>query len=114
MKTETVIKKNKWFKESCLIEDEKQVYCRLYKQDFNSDEEADAAADLIATALNACKEINKDNPLNVAKAIPELIKSYEDLLFLAGIHESDNNLTDEWAAKIDHARDLIKSINSKQ
>jgi hypothetical protein len=75
MKTETVIKKNKWFKESCLIEDEKQVYCRLYKQDFNSDEEADAAADLIATALNACKEINKDNPLNVAKAIPELFKA---------------------------------------
>jgi hypothetical protein len=36
-------------------------------------------AELIVTAVNACKEINPDNPLNVAKAIPELFENANDI-----------------------------------
>jgi hypothetical protein len=46
------IKKSKWLKGSALIEDEKQVYCRIFLHDFNSDEEANNTADLIVNLLN--------------------------------------------------------------
>ena len=45
------IKKSKFFKGCALIEDEKQVYCRIFLHDFNSDQEAEEAATLIADLL---------------------------------------------------------------
>lgn len=38
--------------------------------------EAKANAELIVTAVNACKEINPDNPVKVAELLPEIIRNY--------------------------------------
>jgi hypothetical protein len=39
-----------------------------------------ANAELIVTAVNACKEINPANPLAAARAAPELLKALEYVL----------------------------------
>lgn len=48
---ETEIYKPTFFKGSALIENDKQVYCRVFLHDYNSDTEAIDAANLIADLL---------------------------------------------------------------
>jgi len=44
------------------------------------EKEADANANLITTAVNACFAINKGNPLSAAEALMDMYKALKDLL----------------------------------
>jgi len=79
MKTETVnIEKWKTFDWGVLQSSKKNpVHIKITTMDSEliADVYNKGHAELIKEATNACKEINKDNPLNVAKAIPEMFKA---------------------------------------
>lgn len=57
------------------------MFCLDEKQPFKvCEEEAEANAHLITAAINACKEINLDNPIAVAEALPDLLKACEAIV----------------------------------
>jgi len=79
-------------------------------------EDAKANAELIVAAVNACKEINQDNPLVVAQNIKAMYKALKDiqdwLLFDSPIIEP-NNWNKQFVKANDLASKVLSNIRSK-
>jgi hypothetical protein len=75
-----------------------------------------ANAPLITAACNACMEINPDNPIAVAEALPELVGALGGLFeHCAMVHKhwGDSSNAKEADLAIAKARDIIAKIQAK-
>lgn len=66
-------------------------------------------ATLIAAAANGAMEVNPTNPLAVALAVPRLVKTVTELLFLVENYVADDR-EDDFDVEMKRAREILREV----
>lgn len=91
---------------SDLGENSMRSICRTFGYCDTKEEEL-ANANLIVTAVNACKEINPDNPQVVAERIKDMYEALKDLAY-----STSQNALDKYDIK--EANRVLSQVNKKE
>ena len=93
-----------------------QVGKTLFVADFGTDETGQANANLVCTAVNACAELNPDNPLAVSEDIKDLYFNLRDLIELLNNRKiaaflNSNSLG--WSMRFEKAQKALAKVQGK-
>jgi hypothetical protein len=94
------------------VEDESGRGLAVVQGGRHSDLPAEANANLIVAAVNACFAINPENPLAVAEALPELVEALRLSVSYMGKAEADGFCL-ECARPIGHAIEKVRAALAK-
>lgn len=89
----------------------------VFVADCGADEVGQTNANIICTAINACTELNSNNPMVVAESIGDLYKTLHDLIDLLKNRKTMAFLNSNslgWSSSFEKAQRAIDKVEGKQ